>query len=269
MTRSNPTDAELRMKEVILDHLHTSDPDAAVLDRDPEDKPDLAFRYQGATVACECVQIPPASVFQWLHRQISSEPDGPYCHAVVWAEEPHSWVHEAVSSKAPKVKDYRRAVAADSVWLLVHTPIEDRQFFVRGDFSWEAQMLRHGASCADHEFDRVLFWEPRSGLQEIHAPGQSSPPVRFDFTDGYPSRSFVGFGGFPFTTPSEGEPPKTYEYAPIDPRIIIVPPVDPEYAKHEPRFRNRSYKVTIVAHPDRADSSVEIIWADQEGTGHP
>src|SRR5690606_15985736 len=117
MTRSNPTDAELLMEEVLLDHLRASDPDAEVLSRETEDKPDLAFRDRGRTLACECVQIPPASVFQWVHRRISSPPERPYCHAVVWAEEPHSWVYEAVRSKAPKVEDYRRAVAADSVWL--------------------------------------------------------------------------------------------------------------------------------------------------------
>jgi len=266
MTRPQQTDSEQRLAAMLLEHLRVSNPSMEPLEREQMDAPDCAFTSPEGVIACECVQIPPARVFKWLYRRLGAVVDGSSCHAVIWAEEPHSWVRMAIRAKAPKVSQYRQNVSASEVWLLVHTPLEDTQVFVRGDFAWEAQMLRWGACQESHTFDRVLFWEPKSGFQTIYTPGQTADRVRFDFSKGYPSRSFVQFGVGPFDTTAPGEPPRTYSFPLARPKLIVIPPFDPEFRKHKPRFRNRTYEITITAYSDRATSEVKTHWDDEPDT---
>lgn len=263
MTRINPTLEEVLLETKMLDHLRKRGFEVEVVPRKSKDKPDLAFVVDGKVVACECVQIPPSRIFRWMHKRIAATtPDQPYCHAVVWAEEPHSWVRDAISKKNSKLRSYKVAIGADLTWLLIHTPIADTQTFVRGDFSWKSQMLRYGACSEKNDFDEILSWEPISGIQSIFRPCQITPKFTIDFSLGYPSRNFVQFGGLPFTTTREGEPEVIFEYAPIEPIVIQIPPIDPEYKQHTFKFRRRRYVVKIIAGATEARSQVEIVWLD-------
>lgn len=262
MSRPNRRKEEIVTESALLNDLREGGHKVEKVDREIEENPDSAFRVDDITVACDCTQIPPHRIFKWVHTQFEHDSPAPNAATVVWPEEPHSWVREAIDNKLHHAEGYRANVEADEVWLLIHTPIRDSQIFVRGKVNWEAQMLRFGASSIDHNFDRIYFWEPRSGVQQIYPPRQPVERVEFDFSKGYPARSFCLFGGFKFTTPEEGEPPRKYEYEIVEPDQIRVPPIDPEFKRHEPDVQIYKYKVEIVAKPHSYESSVTRIPYD-------
>ncbi len=263
MANANRSEAEITTESALFDHLESQGHQIDRVDREVEDAPDSVFRLNDITVACDCTQIPPARIFKWVHTQFEHESPDPNAAAVVWPEEPHSWVANAIEDKRHKVRGYRGSADADEVWLLIHTPIRDTQIFVRGRVNWEAQMLRFGASSVDHDFDRVFFWEPQSGVQQICPLRQPVERVEFDFSNGYPACSFCLVGGFEFTTTEEGEQPRRYEYEIVEPDQIRVPPMDPEFKQHEPHVQIYKYKVELVAKAHSADISITPIPYDE------
>jgi hypothetical protein len=257
LTRTEPTDAETVLRGELLKFFNGRDLEFVA--RTSEDKPDFLFLLSGQLVACEAVQIPPSEVFQYVHKRLHECPnDRAIGTRVTWPEEPHSWVAAAVQKKRSKIVAYKRETGAQQCWLLVHAPIEDSQVFIRGDFAWERQMLRFGASSVPSGFDRVLFWEPKSGMQFIHRHGENHRPVKFDLTNGYPSRSFTLFSA-PFTTTAKGEPPRDYDYGEIEVRDIFVPPIDKQFVGLQPAGRLWRYKLRITAYDDHAEMHPEII----------
>ena len=264
MTRKEPTPAEIKLETILLDHIRADGhPNAKVLERETADKPDFAFTSDERKIACECTQIPPSDVFQWIHRTVEADrADGGYCWAVVWADEPHALVRDAIQRKKGKIPEYRESVSADEVWLLIHTPTEATNFFEPSSGDNTEGALKAGASAEAHEFDRILFWDAKSGLRQIHARGDTPWKVTIDFSKGYPTRSRAHFG-FPFTTTQKDEPRKEYGYKPIRPLVIFVPPLDPDYAKHPPSYRGRSYQITIDAGATDANNKIKIIWDDE------
>lgn len=257
MTRPEPTGPELILRDELFKFFCGQE--FEFVEREIEDKPDFLFSLSGRAVACEAVQVPPSEVFQYVKKHLQKCPDDRAIGTrVTWAEEPHSWIASAVKAKRSKIASYKRETGAQLCWLLVHAPVEDSQFFVRGRFAWERQMLRFGASSIASDFDRILFWEPRSGMQFIHKRGEKHLPVKFDLANGYPSRSFTVFSA-PFSTTAKGEPPREYYYDEIEVRDIFVPPMDKQFDGLEPAGRLWRYRLKVVAHDDRVEMYPEII----------
>ena len=50
-----------------------------------------------------------------------------------------------------------------------------------------------------------------------------------------------------------------YDYGQVTPDEIIVPPLDPEFKKHKPRYTKRKYQIKILAGENYAQPSFEIV----------
>lgn len=257
MTRAEPTEREIVLRGELLGFFH--DQDFEFIERRIEDRPDFLFSLSGRIVACEAVQVPPSEVFRYVKKHLDNCPnDRAIGTRVTWAEEPHSWVASAVKAKRSKIVSYKRETGAHQCWLLVHAPIEDSQILVRGDVAWERQMLRFGASSIASGFDRILFLEPKSGMQFIHKRGERHRQIKLDLAKGYPSRSFTVFSA-PFATTAKGEPPREYDYDEVEVRDIFVPPMDKRFVGLEPAGRLWRYKLKVVAHDDRVEMYSKVI----------
>jgi hypothetical protein len=260
--RATPTAAEALLKDELLEHFKRNGQDAEIVGRVVNDNPDLLFRVDGELVACECVQIPPADVFRWAHTRWkeTGHAHPTYCVLVVWPEESHSWVNQVIAAKSRKVGDYRLATGANRVALLIHAPLLDSKLFQPAEFPWQLEVLRYGASISHHPFDEIYHWDRTAGIRKIFPTGDKTARPRFNFEGGYPTRSFAAFGGFPFTPTPAGASPHEHVFGPIEPKLIIVPPIDPEFARHPPRLRKRKYLIRIVAGATNAQISNEILW---------
>ncbi|SMF63382.1 hypothetical protein SAMN02745866_04092 [Alteromonadaceae bacterium Bs31] len=257
MTRLEQTAEESITESSLLNHLKQSDPNLTDIERELKDRPDLAFIFNGRRVACECVQIPPHRVLKYVHTRFKKI-KGNGAVQIVWPQEPHIWAKDAIEAKTKKTGAYRKNVNADEVWLLLHSPVNERDTTLRYENQIIVELIKYAAAHTKHKFSNIYFWDPKNGIQKIYPSNRILASLDINFEGGYPTDGFL-IGTLPFTTAAEGEAPYEIYYGIIEPEVIIVPPMDPEFKRHKPRFKLRRYRVSAVVSATSADFKYEPI----------
>lgn len=255
-----PTVGESQIRLALTSHY--SDQDFSFVHRDIEDRPDFLCKLNGHLIAIEATQIPPSEILQYYYKigKDSLDPTIACGSEVIWADEPHIWVAQAIKAKREKILPYKRSSGAMKVYLIVHTPSSETQNYIRIDNEWENQAIRYGASMVGHGFDKVLFWEPRTGLQQIYRKGQKFKRFQFDLSNGYPARvSRQWSSGTITTTSSPDDPPVEYDFGEVQMQRIIIPPNDPEFRKHLPNRSQKGIRMKAVAYHDRIEPTYEFL----------
>lgn len=259
MTRKNNTEAEEISGKALFDHLVGIGVSVNRIERKINDKPDLFFQAGPNKIGCECVQIPPGRVFKYVHSRFKQlEKSDAAAVRVIWPQEQHIWIKEAIESKTNKIGAYKRGCGADIIWLLIHTPVSEKDTTVRYEKDEIMGLIKYAAKKTNHHFDEIYFWNPKNGITKIYPVEKVWEEVTFNFEGGYPTDGFA-MAKAKFTTTEEGGEPVLYDYGLVTPDEIIVPPLDPEFRKHKPRYKKRKYRLTVKAGATDAQSTFEPV----------
>ncbi len=229
------------------------------IDREYEDRPDIALKLDGVITGCECVQIPSEDVYKWVRTKFKHlAVQSPSVVEVVWPHEPHSWVEEAILAKRNKIFAFKKNVSAEKMFLLIHAPIGEKQEFINSKAYFVKELMQLAASSTIHQFDETYFFDEEAGMLKLYPNEFENQKFQFDFSSGYPVSSFViGVGSFT-TMESEGER-KLYDSGPLEPQRIHVRPKDPEFRKHKARITNNQYKLVVDAESTDANLRIETV----------
>lgn len=262
MSRRDPTPEELQSGSALLSFYRQAGHSAAL---EHADKPDLRLLVDGLSVACECVQIPPARIFGFVHtrfKQIEAKTPGARAVQVVWPKEAHIWVKEVIADKGRHLAQYRSASGAAEVNLLIHTPIDMNADVIDPVRPGEMNQIRWAAATSHTEFKNVFFFDPRIGVERIYPPSRPFVEPAYDFSKGYPTSGFVLASAGPFTTTSEGAPEVDCDFGEVETQVLVVPPVDPRFKKHKPHYVQRRHRCTIRAGSTTAEMTLHPIEED-------
>jgi hypothetical protein len=259
MSRPVSTEEENICGTALLEYLNRHDITASIVARDVNDKPDLCFNFNGKIIGCECVQIPPGRIYKYLHSRFKQlEKSDSAVVRVIWPQEQHYWVKETIESKTKKVGAYQRNCSADKIWLLIHAPISETDTSVGDEKDEIMALIKYSAKKTPHNFDEIYFWSPKQGITKIFPVDGVWDQVEFNFEGGYPTSGFLMSKG-KFRTTEEGEPPVLYDSGLITPNVIIVPPQDPEFKKHEPNYKSAKYRLKVLAGATDAQTTFETV----------
>lgn len=247
MTRTISTESEVASGEALLDYLREKGHAVHTISREINDRPDLFFRFDSDRIGCECVQIPPARIFKYLHAKFK-QLEKADCAAVrvIWPQEQHFWVKEAIESKKKKISAYKRNCGTNRIWLLIHAPTSAIDNTIHYEKNEIMGLMKYAAKKTNHNFEEVYFWGPKTGITKLYPVSPVWTEVKFDFERGYPTNGFVMAKAKFFTT-EEGAQPVEYDYGVVTPDIIVVPPLDPEFRNHQPRYTIRKYRLRVIA----------------------
>jgi len=264
--RPTPTQAERLAIEALLDAYRADGHEVHLPPRDFHDKPDLLVEVSGFLVACECTQLPSSYIFQNMYKRGS--PDrwrGKDVLSMVWPNEPHQWVVEAIKKKSKLVPSYLQSTAAKEAWLLLHSPVEMNQAFISSDLEWTKWALRHGCKMVRHPFSKVFLWTPQYGLQTVSTiehEADTHSEFGIDFARGYPTICVNQFRAIFRTRSRDTGDSVTYTYRHFSSTLEIVEPVDPMYAANKPAVRGLAYETAITAWAERASVRSVAIFND-------
>ena len=267
--RTEPTDAEkmslAALKQAFINQGHAVE----AVHREVEDKPDALLCVGSVLVACECIQIPPSYIFQHLHKQYPAAAwKGKSVLSLVWPNEPHQWVAEAIQKKAALHSTYLAATSANDSWLLVHTPVEANQALLDGSQEWTQWAVRHGAKMASHPFSQIFLWTPQQGIYFAWnrvRDAETHSSLGIGFSLGYPTLCINRFM-VPIATLAQGEVgPREKRFALDDAELLVTAPMDAEYQKYPPATRVVVYEVCVRVWSDRAEVSTIVVFP-HEGT---
>lgn len=238
--------------------------------RDKHDRPDILLEVSGIRVACECVQIPPAYIYR-DHQKQPDESDWGGCDllSMLWPNEPHEWISDAIEKKTRLVPDYLERTDATEPWLLVHSPPENTQSFLRDHQQWVIWALRYGSKTVEHPFTQIHLWTPQGGIHPIFVRDQHADINReldIDFSHGYPTLC-VNRASFNFTTPeASNTSPNKFAFEHGSKNQVVIEPRNPEYRKYPPARRDFKYRFQVTAWPNRAVVETEIKFVDEGQT---
>lgn len=259
MTRKTSTESEIVTGNALMDYLRAKEIVVNLIPREINDKPDLFFQADSDQIGCECVQIPPGRVFKYVHSRFKQlEKSDSAAVRVIWPQEQHFWVKEAIESKTNKIGTYKRNCDAKKIWLLIHAPVSEKDTTVHYEKDEIVKLMKYAAKKTPHNFDRIYFWGPKVGIKKIYPVASGWKNVTFNFEGGYPTDEFV-MAKAKITTTEEGAEPILYDYGQVTPDEIIVPPSDPEFKKHEPRYTKRKYHLKILVGANYAQPSFEPV----------
>lgn len=261
MTRLNNSIEESKTGKDLLNLLRIEDPNSKFIERDLADKPDLLFQFKNLSIGCECTQIPPERIYKYVHSRFKelSKSKEAIAIRVVWPQEPHEWVKEAILKKDAKIELYRKNSNSDRCWLLIHTPLSEQDNTVRYRNPSIMELIFLAANKTKHKFERIYFWNPIDGVKLIFPSSHQMKEFKINLKNGYPTDNFL-IGKASFRTTQEGGEPKTYDYGIVKPKVIIIPPKDKNFRKSRPNYRNQFIKMKIVA----SSSSAQFIFEDVE-----
>jgi hypothetical protein len=254
--RPHQTAGEASSIAALIEAFHQGGHRAELVPRAIQDRPDALLKIAGHAVACECIQIPPSSILQHLHRRPrASDWQGESILSRVWPNEPHQWVAEAIRKKSALVPGYLTATGASEAWLLVHTAPEQSQFFLDTSKEWIQFAVRHGASMEPHPFSQVHVWTPQHGIFSAWSRAEhdrSRTSLEVAFTDGYPTLCSNQFS-VPFRTLGPGAMfVREVRGVLSGHQVVVVPPMDADYQLHMPALREASYAFTMAVYRTRA-----------------
>lgn len=247
MSREKNTTEEEICGTSLLDYLKANGHAVSTKKRKLNDRPDMFFQVDQLTVGCEIVQIPPGRVYKYLHSRFKQLEKNDFSTVrVVWPQEQHHWVKEVIESKTKKINAYKNNCGAERIWLLIHAPVNHKDTTVKFDKDEIMGLIKYAAKKTNHGFDEIYFWGPGKGITKIFPADGVWDTVEFNFEGGYPTDGFVMSIG-KFKTTAHGDSPVLYDHGIVTPEVIIVPPQDPEFKKHKPRFKNTRYRMKILA----------------------
>ncbi|MBV6641326.1 MAG: hypothetical protein KI791_11430 [Cyclobacteriaceae bacterium] len=162
--RKEPTKAEKLSAEALSRAFIQDGHDVKFPQRTTQDKPDILIEIDNILIACECTQIPPSYIYQF-HQKKHKKTDwnDKEILSITRPNEPHYWLADAINKKSEKVPGYLSRTNAKFAWLLVHSPVEKNQFFIKNR-SWIIEALKHGAHINKHLFEQIYLWTPQSGI---------------------------------------------------------------------------------------------------------
>jgi hypothetical protein len=267
--RPEPTKAEEESITALLQAFLEQGNSAERIHRSVEDKPDALLRVGGVLIACECIQIPPAYILRHLHkRQPLAAGNSKDMVSLIFPNEPHQWVAEAIRKKAGLHASYLASTSAKESWLVVHTPVELNQGFLNGAQAWVQWAVRHGSKMAGHPFSQVFLWTQNDGVYPVwnHArDSETHSSLGIDFAAGYPTLCINQFS-IPITTPARGTlSPREQRFVIREAQQMATEPMDIEYRRHPPATRKLIYEVHVVAWPDHAQVKTTVVFVD-DGT---
>lgn len=260
MTRQTPTEGERLSGTALADFYRANG--HSVSDVYFSDKPDLRLTIDAKAVGCECVQIPPARIFSFVHarfKQIESKHAGARAVQVVWPMEAHVWVREAIAEKDRLVPEYRRVAGVSEVSLLIHTPTASNTDVLTPLSSGEMNQIRWAAATVKTRFQSIYFFDPRVGVERVYPPSQPFFEPTYDFTVGYPTSGFVLTSVGPFTTTAEGAAPVDYDFGEVETQVLVVPPMDAQFRRYKPNYISKRYRYTVRAGSTTSDMTVHPI----------
>lgn len=256
MSRDIPTTEEELVSRDLLLHLRNAG--RVIADENIADSPDIRFSENARLVGCECVQIPPSRIFKLMHtrfKQLANH--GAKAIQIVWPQEPHVWTREAITTKNSKIPQYRENFPSAKSYLVIHTPISERDKSIRYADAQVLDLIRWAAQTTPHSFDEIYFWH-QSGVERLWPASKQLPDPVFNFEGGYPCDGFL-IGTAPFSTTATGAEPKVYDYGIVEPELLIIPPQGETYRKYSPRIERKSYRMKITAHDTSADITFDPV----------
>ncbi|MGE0190393.1 MAG: hypothetical protein AB7F79_13435 [Steroidobacteraceae bacterium] len=164
---------------------------------------------------------------------------------------------DAIESKNSKIKTYNNATGASLIWLLIHSPISGKDTTVNYQNPEIMNLMKYAANKASHQFHEIYFWDPLHGITKLFPLKNVWRQIKINFDGGYPTNEFILSTG-QFKTTKIGEEPVELDYV-VTPEVIIVPPQDPKYKKHSPRFKNSKLRVRIIVGATDARISTEQV----------
>lgn len=241
---------------------------AAIIPREISDKPDALLEVAGVRIACECIQVPPQYIYQHHCKHFPADAwSGKDILSIVWPNEPHHWVAEAIRKKSKLHAGYLQATGATESWLLIHSPLEPTQSFLDGSKEWIQWALRHGAKMVDHPFSQIFLWTPQGGIQPISVRRNevgTHSELGINFASGYPTLCVNRFS-IPFSTLARGESGSSeWELKFFESNKVVIEPQDPEYLRHAPAHRCVSYLVHVRVWVDRAELNTSVEFGEGE-----
>jgi hypothetical protein len=257
MSRANPTPAELSVGGALSTHLQAAG--HVLTGLRIEDRPDLRVFVDGQLTGFELVQVPPRKVMELVHTRFKQlNGAGAAVIRVVWPQEPHLWVENAIREKHSKLGAYRRNLGSERVSLLIHTPVGLKEPLVRVGNPAVMSLIRSAATHTPNDFDAIYFYDAELGIERLTPNEPPWPKTSVVFDGGYPTDGFL-MGTAPFTTTKEGEPPRVHDFGIIEPRVLLVPPQSPEFRKHKPKYKNPKLHVTITVGSTDARISFQVV----------
>ena len=242
---------------------------AAIIPREISDKPDALLEVAGVRIACECIQVPPQYIYQHHCKHFPADAwSGKDILSIVWPNEPHHWVAEAIRKKSKLHAGYLQATGATESWLLIHSPLEPTQSFLDGSKEWIQWALRHGAKMVDHPFSQIFLWTPQGGIQPISVRRNevgTHSELGIEFASGYPTLCVNRFS-VPFSTLAHVESgSREWQLKFCESNKLVIDPQDSEYQRHARAHRSVSYVVQVRVWVDRAELNTTVEFGGGEG----
>ena len=247
MTRLTQTKIEAKSFRALERHFSKTASPLFRVRRKIEDNPDFLFKCGGNLVACEATQLPDDKIIRYFHRnrgQSRSDDKNCFGHSIEWAIEPHMWVMQTIRSKSKNVPRYLSNTGASSCWLLLHPPTTFGELFFSPSLEWQKSLLRYGAGVFGHLFEKVFFCFDEGSILEIFSRGVPRPKgVRFNFVEGYPTRSSAQFH-IPIEVPVLASGSWKRDFGLVEFEKTIVRPLDPKFREFEPRDSTPPISIT-------------------------
>lgn len=249
--RKLPTDAEKQSAQALAEAFRKEGHSVSFPEREHDDKPDILMEIGGFLIACECTQIPPEYIYQFMHKKYGEHVwRDDESLSILWPNEPHQWIADAIRKKAALAPSYLQRTGASEAWLLVHPPTEITQFLLNSELPWILHALAAGSMMVDHPFAQIHLFTPKMGIQPISVPklevGKTSS-LEVDFSNGYPTLCLNRFKFLFTTAPTDATEPRitsfVYRYGAPE----VITPMDPEYRKVRPATIGVTYKCEIAA----------------------
>ena len=111
--------------------------------------------------------------------------------------------------------------------------------------TWLEPLLKWGATQVPHGFDRIYFWSKRTGIIRVQRRGERAPRVKFELKDGYPTL-LGGYSKVRFRTDEKGAVIEQ-DLNDMQDIEIIVPPIDPKFQRHKPRYTKQHHKPVKIS----------------------
>ena len=179
LTRPTNTNEEKKAEKALLDYLQSIGILVSPIEREINDKPDLCFQADDHRVGCECAQIPPSRIYKYLHSRFKQlEKEDQAVVRIIWPQEQHYWVKEAIESKNNKINAYKKICGADKLWLLIHSPMIKNDETIRYERDDIMGLIKYAAKKTPHNFDEIYFYGPKSGITKIFPALDPKPQLQ-------------------------------------------------------------------------------------------
>jgi hypothetical protein len=251
--RRSRTDLEQHFLAHLTEFLRKEFGGDVQLDSEQFDVPDVLYLVGQRRIAVELSQFPSRYIIKHFNTPLRhpKEDEGVCAERFIFPFEPHRWVHEVLSKKTKRIREYQSNVNATEVWMVMHAhtikekawPMSMPSQVDRKEL--ELYLMRYGAQLG-RSFDRVLYIYP-DGSVACLAGHDVTDVVNMSISleNGYPV-TVAHHLLFRFTVPKSGELPKTISVTGSDFKDCVIEPNDPHWRELNPDIRPLDLSIKLL-----------------------